>query len=146
VIASGFFFLALLMGWFLSAVSIRSNVDKQNKSNAALILVVVLFINAFVLFTILIVSYIWSRNLELTDGERGGIVCTMSNSQCSNCEAGIEALRCPEWTFEEVTSLVRRQLTQSAIMAAIFMLYDLNVMIHGFTLRKHLSMYQIDYV
>jgi hypothetical protein len=134
------------MGWFLSAASIRSNIDKQNKSNAALMLVIVLFINAFVLLTILVVSYIWSHNLDLTDGERGGIACTMSNSQCSNCKSDLESLRCPEWTYEEVTSLIRRQLTQSAIMAAIFMWYDLNVMIHGFNLRKHLSMYQIDYV
>ena len=134
------------MGWILSAFSIQSNIDKQNKSNAALILVVVLFINAFVLLTILMTSFIWSRNLKLTDGERGNIACTLNDGQCSNCDYGIEALRCPEWSFEEITSIVRRELAQSAVLAAIFILYDLNVMIHGFNLRKHLSMYQIDYV
>lgn len=134
------------MGWILSAFSIQSNLDKQNKSNAALILVVVLFINAFALLTILMVSFMWSNELNLTDGERGDIACTLNDGQCSNCNSGVEALRCPEWSFEEITSIVRRELMQSAVMAAIFILYDLNVMIHGFNLRKHLSMYQIDYV
>jgi len=138
--------VALLMGWFLSTFSIRSNVDKQYKSNAALILVVVLFINAFVLLSVFVASFIWSYNLKLSDGERGSIACKINNDQCTDCEAEIEALRCPEWPLGEITCIVRRQLKQSAVMAAIFILYDLNVMIHGFNLRKHLSMYQIDYV
>jgi hypothetical protein len=146
LITSGLFFVALLMGWFLSAFSIRSNVDKLNKSNAALLLVVVLFVNAFVLLTILVASFIWSQNLSLTEGDRGDIACTMKSSQCSYCDAVFEEFRCPEWSFEEVTSIVRRQLKQSAVMAAIFILYDVNVMVHAFNLRKHLSMYQIDYV
>lgn len=146
LITSGLFLIALLMGWILSAFSIRSNVDKQNKSNAALILVVVLFINAFVLLTIMMSSIVWSRNLDLDDGERGSIACTLNNSECTNCDDRIAAFRCPEWNFEEITNIVCRQLIQSAVMAAIFILYDLNVMIHGFNLRKHLSMYQIDYV
>lgn len=134
------------MGWFLSAFSIRSNVDKINKSNAALILVVVLFINAFVLLGIIMASFVWSRNLNITDNERGAIACTMNDGQCTNCDSLLPELVCPEWSFEEISSIVRRQLNQSAFMAAIFILYDLNVMVHGFNLRKHLSMYQIDYV
>ncbi len=146
LITSGLFFLALLMGWCLSAFSIRSNGDKQNKSNAALILVVVLFINALVLLTIVMASFWWSRNLNLTDDQRGAIACTMNDAQCTNCDSPFPDQVCPEWSFEEIASIVRRQLNQSAFMAAIFILYDLNVMVHGFNLRKHLSMYQIDYV
>ena len=135
------------MGWCLSAFSIQSNVDKQNKSNAALILVVVLFINALVLLGIIMASFFWSRTLNLTDDQRGAIACTMNDAQCTNCDSPFPPeLVCPEWSFEEITSIVRRQLNQSAFMAAIFILYDLNVMVHGFNLRKHLSMYQIDYV
>ena len=146
LITAGLFFIALLMGWFLSAFSIRSNVDKQNKSNAALILVFVLLVNAFVLLAIIMASFLWSRNLSLTETQRGTIACTMNGSQCTSCDEIIPELVCPEWSFEEITRIVRRQLNQSAFMAAIFILYDLNVMVHGFNLRKNLSMYQIDYV
>ena len=148
LITSGLFFIALLMGWFLSGFSIRSNLDKQNKSNAALILVFVLLVNAFILLTIIMASFLWSRNLSLTDRQRGAIACTMNGSQCTNCDDPDlpPDLVCPEWSFEEITRIVRRQLNQSAFMAAIFILYDLNVMVHGFNLRKNLSMYQIDYV
>jgi len=134
------------MGWFLSSFSIRSNVDKQVKSKAFLILIGVLFINAFVLLTIFISSIIWSHHLKLTDDERGNIACTINNNQCTNCDSRIAGIRCPEWSYEDITIIVRRQLQQCAILAAIFVLYDLNVMMHGLNLRKHLSMYQIDYV
>ena len=144
LITSALFAIALLMGWLLSAFSIRSSVDKQNKSNAALIMVVVLFMNAFLLLAILIASAVWSFNLQLNEDERGDIACTMSSSECTNCDSGIG--RCPEWSFDEITKIVRRQFQQSAVVAAIFILYDVNVMIHGFNLRKYLTMYQIDYV
>lgn len=134
------------MGWCLSAFSIQSNVDKQNKSNAALILVVVLFMNALVLLGIIMASFFWSRDLNLSEDQRGAIACTMNDAQCTDCDSPFPELVCPEWSIEEITSIVRRQLNQSAFMAAIFILYDLNVMVHGFNLRKHLSMYQIDYV
>mmetsp|Transcript_5831 Transcript_5831/g.13498 ORF Transcript_5831/g.13498 Transcript_5831/m.13498 type:complete len:288 (-) Transcript_5831:95-958(-) len=145
LITSGLFLIALLMGWFLSAFSIRSNADKQNKSNAALILVGVLIMNALVLTTIFFASIVWSRQLELTQTERGDIACTMNYSECTDCDLE-GAVRCPEWSFGDITDIVRRQLKQSAVLAAIFILYDLNVMMYGLKLRKHLSMYEIDYV
>lgn len=134
------------MGWFLSAFSIRSNIDKQNKAKAALVLVMVLFINAFVLLTIMIASYVWSRNLKLSPFERGEIACAMNNNQCTGCLNDIDAFRCPEWSYDEILNIVRRQLIQSSVMGAVFILYDVNVMIHALNVRKHLSMYQIDYV
>ena len=146
LIAAGLFLIALLMAWFLSAFSIRSNIDKQNKSKAALILIGVLFINAFVLITIFVTSIFWSHHLMLTNVERGTIACTVNHNECTNCDATIGPIQCPEWNYADVTGIVRRQLQQSAILAAIFILYDLNVIMYGLNLRKHLSMYEIDYV
>eukprot|EP00536_Pseudo-nitzschia_multiseries_P006265 jgi/Psemu1/286351/fgenesh1_pg.130_\ len=146
LIASGLFLIALLMGWFLSAFSIRSNTDKKIKSKAALILVGVLFVNAFVLIAIFVTSVIWSRDLMLSDSERGTIACTVNNSECTNCDGAAGDKQCPEWSEEDVTGIVRRQLKQSAILASIFILYDLKVMRHGLNLRKHLRKYEIDYV
>lgn len=146
LLSSSLFLVALLMGWFLSAFSIRSNVDKQNKSKAVLILIAVSFINAAVLLTIFLASIVWSHTLNLSEEERGNIACDMNNSQCTGCDSEIGRNRCPEWSFEDITDVVQRQLKQSATMAAIFILYDVNVMMHGLNLRKHLSMYQIDYV
>ena len=146
LITSGLFLVALLMGWFLSAFSIRSNVDKQNKSSAVLILIVVLFLNAALLISIFIASIVWSYRLNLTDLERGDIACAMKNSGCTGCDDVILENRCPQWSYEDTTIIMQRQFKQSATLAAIFLLYDLNVMMHGLNLRKHFSMYQIDYV
>jgi len=133
------------MGWFLSAFSIRSNIDKQNKSNAVLILILVLFLNAALLIAIFIVSILWSYRMDLTELERGDIACDIKNSQCTGCDE-LGEKRCPEWSFLDITNIKRRQLKQSATLAAIFLLYDINVTMHGLNLRNHLSMYQIDYV
>eukprot|EP00537_Pseudo-nitzschia_pungens_P009407 CAMPEP_0172379456 /NCGR_PEP_ID=MMETSP1060-20121228/69943_1 /TAXON_ID=37318 /ORGANISM="Pseudo-nitzschia pungens, Strain cf. cingulata" /LENGTH=755 /DNA_ID=CAMNT_0013107197 /DNA_START=33 /DNA_END=2300 /DNA_ORIENTATION=+ len=147
LIASGLFFIALLMGWFISTFSIRNNTDKKNKSKAALILVGVLFLNLFVLLTIVVTSIIWSRDLMLPPDELATIACTVNNSECTNCDGGAtDKKRCPEWSVDDVKGIVRRQLKQSAILASTIIWYNMNVMRHGLRLRKHLSMYQIDYV
>mmetsp|Transcript_13315 Transcript_13315/g.14909 ORF Transcript_13315/g.14909 Transcript_13315/m.14909 type:complete len:726 (-) Transcript_13315:1524-3701(-) len=145
LITSCLFLIALLMGWFLSAFSIRSNIDKQNKSNAVLILILVLFLNAALLIAIFIASILWSYRMDLTELERGDIACDIKNSQCTGCDE-LGENRCPEWSFLDITNIKRRQLKQSATLAAIFLLYDINVTMHGLNLRNHLSMYQIDYV
>lgn len=146
MITSSLFLIALFLGWFLSAFSIRSNVDKNNKRNAVLFLIMVLFLNAALLVSIFAISISWSYHLELTGFDRATLACNMKNSQCTGCNDVVTENSCPEWSSEDIRSIMRRQLKQSATLAVIFLLYDLNVMIHGLHLRKHLIMYQIDYV
>lgn len=147
ITSSVLFLVAVLMGWLFSALPIRSNVDKRNKSRALILFIAVQAINALTLGTIFVSSLIWSTNLNLTDGERGDVACVINDSDCTQCdEAQSSEDKCPEWTDDEVTSILRTQLKQSATLAAIFILYALNVLNYGIVLRRHLSMYQIDYV
>jgi hypothetical protein len=144
---SGLFLVALLIGWFLSGFTIRSNVDKRNKGTAVVVFISVLAINTIVLAALFVSSIVWSTKVNLNQGQRGDIACMVDeNIDCTNCDAVFSKNKCPEWSLEDVESIMRTQLKQSATLAAIFILYAVNVMSYGINLRKHLSMYQIDYV
>jgi hypothetical protein len=146
IVTSGLFFIALLMGCCLSSYSIRSNADKRRKGTAVIIFILVLAVNASLLATLFVTSIVWSTQVELNDAQRGDIACLINNNDCTNCDASLSEERCPEWSVEDVTSILQTQLKQSASLAAIFILYAVNVMSYGINLRKHLSQYQIDYV
>jgi hypothetical protein len=142
------FFVAMLMGWFLSTFSIQDNIDKKKKSIAVIVFIVVMAANTVLLATLFVSSLILSAELiesPIDESDRGTIACYVDGGgTCTQCgETGRE---CPEWTLEEVTNILRTQLKQSATIAAIFFLYSISVLRFGFVLRKHLSMYQIDYV
>ena len=102
------------------------------------------------LATIFVASIMFSGNLLLApigESERGEVACFVDRGvSCTNCDALIPRNRCPEWTLEEVTKILQTQLKQSATLAAIFFLYAVSVLRFGFVLRRHLAMYQIDYV
>jgi hypothetical protein len=146
MIASGLFLIALLMGWCLSSYSIRSNADKRRKGTAIIIFILVLAINASLLATLFVTSIVWSTRVALNDAQRGNIACLIDDNDCTNCETDLSRNKCPEWSVDDVTAILQTQLKQSATLAAIFILYAVNVMSYGINLRKHLSQYQIDYV
>lgn len=145
-VTSGLFFIALLMGCCLSSFSIRSNADKRRKGTGVIIFIGVLAVNASLLATLFITSIVWSTQVQLNDGQRGDVACLIAETDCTDCDAALPEDRCPEWSVADVTSILQTQLKQSASLAAIFILYAVNVMSYGINLRKHLSQYQIDYV
>jgi hypothetical protein len=145
-ITSGLFFIALLMGCCLSSYSVRSNVDKRRKGTAVMVFIGVLAVNASLLATLFVTSIAWSTQVKLNSSQRGDIACLINNNDCTNCDAELAADKCPEWSVADVTAILQTQLKQSASLAAIFMLYAVNVMSYGINLRRHLSRYQIDYV
>jgi hypothetical protein len=152
LVAGALFLVALLGGWFLSTFSIRSNIDKKNKNVAVIIVIGVMAANTVMLATIFVASIMFSGALLVTPlGEegRGAVACIVDRGvTCTNCDddAIPSSTVCPEWTLEEVTTILQTQLKQSATLAAIFILYSISVLRFGFVLRKHLAMYQIDYV
>lgn len=86
-------------------------------------------------------------NVPLRDFERGKAACVIDSVQsCSFCGNRLGLRECPEWTDGEVTKVLQTQLKQSSAMAAIFILYSISALRFGFVLKKHISMYQIDYV
>eukprot|EP00934_Nitzschia_sp_Nitz4_P002020 Nitzschia sp. Nitz4//scaffold35_size145790//96905//99466//NITZ4_003040-RA/size145790-augustus-gene-0.136-mRNA-1//-1//CDS//3329549154//2020//frame0 len=150
LVASALFLIALITGWFLSAYTIKNQGDKKTKNLAVIILITVMVCAVLLLTAIVVASLLFSANLLETpvrEGERGEVACVVDHgASCTNCDAEIPSNRCPEWTLDDVTTILRAQLKQSATLASIFILYAISVLRFGITLRKHLSMYQIDYV
>lgn len=150
LVSGGLFLMALLTGWFLSIYTIQNHGDKQTKNAAVILMVIMMAANVVMLGTIFVASILFSANLlvaPIDESQRGEVACTVDRNQtCTQCDALLESNRCPEWTVEEVTTILQGQLKQSATLAAIFIIYAVSVLRFGVTLRKHLSLYQIDYV
>jgi hypothetical protein len=151
LVAGSLFFVALLMGWFLSTFSIRNSIDKKNKNIAVLVFIGVMAANTVMLATLFVASIMFSANLvqgNIGESERGKVACFVDKiGTCTDCDdLTLPRDRCPEWSLLDVTKILQTQLKQSATLAAIFILYAISVLRFGFVLRKHLSMYQIDYV
>jgi hypothetical protein len=150
LVAAGLFLMALLTGWFLSVYTIQNHGDKQTKNVAVILMVIMMAANVVMLGTIFVASILFSANLlvaPIDESQRGEVACTVDRNQtCTQCDALSASDQCPEWSLEEVTTILQAQLKQSATLAAIFILYAVSVLRFGVTLRKHLSLYQIDYV
>jgi hypothetical protein len=150
LVAAGLFLVAALMGWFLSAVSIRSSADKRQKSVAVIVFIAVMAANTVVLGALFIASIIFSVDLvdsPIEESSRGPVACFVDRDvSCTKCESYIPpSERCPEWPLDDVTRILGTQLKQSASLAAIFILYAIGVLRFGIGLRRHLGKYQIDY-
>lgn len=152
LIAAAFFFIALLTGWFLSTFSIRNSADKSKKNIAVVIFIGVMAANVLLLASIFAASIMFSVNLvdttPIPGSKRGDVACFIDEKAgtCTSCGALIPDEQCPEWTTSDMMKILKTQLKQSATMSAIFFLYAVNILRFGFVLRKHLSLYQIDYV
>ena len=107
-------------------------------------------------------------DVPLSEANRGRGACAIDTAQsCSYCGNRIGIPECPEWTEDDGTitllwvcfrmqpeltflsSVIKVLLTQyksSATFAAIFILYAISAMRFGIVLKRHISMYQIDYV
>jgi len=113
-------------------------------------MIVMMAANVVMLATIFVTSILFSANLinvPIDESQRGIVACNVDRGEtCTRCDDLIPSLRCPEWTLQEVTTILQTQLKQSATLASIFILYAVSVLRFGVTLRKHLSLYQIDYV
>jgi hypothetical protein len=149
LVSAGLFFTAAMLGWFLSTFQIRNSADKKNKNVAVIIFIGVMAANTVMLATLFVASIIFSADLvnaPIDESARGEVACQVDRgASCTMCDAKIARNRCPEWILDDVTLILQTQLKQSATLAAIFILYAISALRFGFLLRKHLSMYQIDY-
>jgi hypothetical protein len=144
------FCIAMLTGWLLSSLEIQDNVDKKRKNVAVIVFIIVMATNTVLLMTLFVASLVLSAALlesPIDEADRGEIACYVDEgSTCTGCGDSAGGTQCPEWTLDEVTNILQTQLKQSATIAMIFFLYCISVLRFGFVLRKHLSLYQIDYV
>lgn len=83
----------------------------------------------------------------LSEESRGVLGCYIDVvNSCSDCDNPNEALRCLEWNKEDVTRVIQTQVKNSAAMAFVFALYSIAAIRFGFTMRKYIILYQIDFV
>ena len=152
LIAAALFLIGLATGWYLSVFTIRNHADKQTKSIMVLVFIFVMFANVLMLAVIFVASILLSTNLissDITGDEVDDVACRLDGDvSCTQCELdpSLGERLCPEWTENDVTRILLTQLKQSASLAAIFVLYAVSLLRFGITLRRHLRLYQIDYV
>lgn len=148
VSALGLFTCAALLGSYISNFSILNTNDKRRKLAAVLAFIVMMILASAMLFMLFCVSISFSSSLvnaPLSYEIRGTLACTLDGGRgCTRCDESTG--RCPEWTTEDVTIVLQSEAKTSATVAAIFLVYSFGATRVGFTMRKHIAMYQIEYV
>ena len=151
------FLVATLLGWFIGSFSILNPRDKRYKHAAILLYIFVTVAIFAALCTIFVGSILFSTNLVgaegssiLTDGQRWRIACFIDRTgTCTGCEKS-DMLKdekvCPEWTHDDVTKILQTQAKASATLSAIFLMYAGSALQFGFSMRRNIMSYQIDYV
>ena len=144
------FLLSAALGWFISTFSILSGRDKRYKYMSVMVFIFLMAVTSFVLTVIFVASI--SYSVALVDipiaNQRGMIACGVDTADsCTNCDREKPWIPlCPEWTLDDVTRVLQTQTKGSATLAVIFFLYSFSALRFGFVLRRHVTMYQIEYV
>lgn len=138
------------MAWYLNVFPVMNVRDKRGKTIIITGLVAVSFVLLLLMATIFSSGIAFSVSLDkfpISDAQRGSLACFIdqSGSSCTNCMEST-GRKCPEWTTDDVTSILQNQGKASATLAAIFFLYAYTNMQHSFNLRSRIMDYQIDYV
>jgi lysylphosphatidylglycerol synthetase-like protein (DUF2156 family) len=148
LLTAGLFLVGAITGWTIKAFSILSVQHKRQKLAAILIFIIAMGATLVALASIFAASIAFSVNLvnvPIDDETRGDIACFLDQAHgCTRCEEEVE--RCPEWSQADVTGVLQTQAKSSAALAAIFLVHASAALRFGFGLRKHIIMYQIDYV
>jgi hypothetical protein len=148
LLTAGLFLIGALTGWFIKAFSILSVQQKRQKLAAVVIFIIAMGATLAALVSIFAASIAFSVNLvnvPIDTETREDIACFLDQADsCSSCEG--ETNRCPEWSESDVTGVLQTQAKSSAALAAIFVVHAFSALRFGFGLRKHIIMYQIDYV
>jgi ABC-type lipoprotein release transport system permease subunit len=136
------------LGWFMSAYTILSTRDKHTKSVAILTFISMMGTLLAMMTVLLVTSVLYSVSIgqnTLTNERRGEIACYVDQGlTCTRCNDLIN--RCPEWTSTDVKKVLQSQAKSSATLAIICVVYAIIALRYGFNARKHLSMYEIEYV
>lgn len=150
LICSGLFLLAAILGWFISQSPILNARSKQRKHSCILLFMALILISVILLIYVLITSIYYSFRLvknDLTEDQRGALACAAGTTEtCTNCNDLESGPVCPQWTLDQVTRVLQAQVRQIITLAGMFLLYAISSIRFGFIMRKHLILYEIDYV
>lgn len=113
-------------------------------------LIVISFALLIILTTLFSASIAFSLSLNdipISDEARGDIACFLDQSgSCTGCNNIPQTNVCPEWSTEDVTTILQTQTKAGATLAAIFLVYAASNLRHAFNLRSRIVNYQIAYV
>lgn len=156
------FFLCALLGWFISSFSVLNNAEKKRKEFGVIIFIVLVILTIFTVAAVLAASLVYSFDLvdvDYDDTRQANLACaldtanscTCCNVTDENCYNEDEELlpgreKCAEWSDNDVLSVLRTVLKQSACLAGMLLLYSLGSLRFGFVLRHQVKRYRIDYV
>jgi hypothetical protein len=106
---AGLFFVAAMLGWYISVSSILNTRHKRNKMLAIAAFICLMIVIFFMLTTLFASSITFAASLStfpMDDAQRGQIACFIDQSKtCTNCDAASN--RCPEWSTLDVTKVVQ---------------------------------------
>ena len=142
------FFLAAMIGWYISAKSVMSTRHKRNKLIsiwAFIIMMVCILVLLTTIFATCIAFSVSLVDVPISEAQRGDIACFLDET-CTGCDDEPNVPVCPEWGIGDVTKVIQTQAKASASLAAMLMLYALSALRFGIGLRTHIRMYQIEYV
>jgi len=140
--------MGMVLGSYSSNTSILSTSQKRQKLVTASMFIGSMALAFLLLFALLVACILLSLALDhlaLTPRQRGSVACFLDPfDDCTNCDGTVD--RCPEWSVEDVRSVLQTQIKASATVAAIFILHSFSVFRFGLTLRRHIATYQIGFV
>jgi hypothetical protein len=137
------------VGLFLKFYSVLNRRQRRFKQGVVVLFIFTLVLTVTGVATIFATSLIYSLNIvDLPLENYSDIACYLdTDDSCTGCNSDDpNTQRCPEWSMLDVKSVLQTTLKQSAALAAIFLVYALITLRHGFLLFRHVSRYQIEYV
>lgn len=152
LVTAGLFFLASMLGWYLSKSSVLNTRHKRNKLISIWTFIILMTIILVALIALFASSLAFSSSIVdigLSETRRSNLACIIDTAgSCTGCEefAAGDPRRCPQWSTEDVTKVIQAQAKASATLSAIFMLYAFSAWRFGWGMKQHIRMYQIEYV
>ena len=139
---------AALVGVYLKIYTVLNRRQRRFKQGVVVIFIFTLLLTIVAVATIFTTSLIYSLNIVDLDLENySTIACYLDTGEsCTNCSSVVPLDRCPEWTKDDVKSVLQSTLKQSASFAAICFVYAIIALRYGFQLFGYVSRYQIEYV
>jgi hypothetical protein len=122
--------------------------DKRS-TLAALWFFIGLIVAAFVAMLVLLITcLLFSSEIardSISSYQRGIRACSFGiKSSCTRCDELLN--RCPEWTEDDLDTVVRGQAFYISTLTVIFMVYAARAVRYGMVNRQYYDKYQIAYV
>mmetsp|Transcript_2879 Transcript_2879/g.5258 ORF Transcript_2879/g.5258 Transcript_2879/m.5258 type:complete len:751 (-) Transcript_2879:1131-3383(-) len=148
LVSGGLFTLAAGLGLVLKFYTVLNGRQRRMKQGVVIVFICTIVLTIFTVTTIFVTSLIYSLSIvDLPEDDFRQIACVLDMSgSCTGCEETDLLLMCPEWTDDDVQSVLETIMKQSATLAAIFLVYSMITLRYGFVLFQYVSRYQIEYV